>query len=649
MSTSSSSGATNPHTVSTPELLSDVVVPELVGRTRSWSTQSEAGLERRPPNRLHKPGAACSSLGRSSTFSEAPLPVSTGERAPYTRGGSSGKQRPASIYSKSGSGGSVGSPDGQALRVQPQVATTSAGGSHPVMARGQIIAPQIKPRPQSSSGLLPPTAATMRKQALSMMKPLVLNGAQSDGTFPSAAAAAEASPELAKDNPSLGNASTTVDSASSHCTSSSSRRGSCNSATASDTDATAGLLNNPRQRLGSKAGAVVGAVLAPNEQPSTNDSKDHNQQQQESPPQGVVWSTYSWLTRRASSGSASQHALDTSDSLRRSAVTHLRDIQAQQPEQPVVSTPELESTTDDVLVPDQLPDDVAVGEAAEPTAGSKTGEQHAAALSDARLDANVASATGSVAGSSTRWAWGWFGAGKGTNEPNISHSELAASSSACQPDEHTDNLHDLPLPASDLDNCVSRSDRVATDLGVSNRRAAHTPSQRPLVNMLVPDLDFDSALASSVTDTLVDSPSEPDSSKLDDEAYGSGLSWHERMHGLGKALLQGAVAIAPDWARLAVQGHVSADALGQLDGSSDRGESPGRSNPQKIKDAMDVSAHKLGKIAVIGVHGWFPTRMLQMISGEPTGKSEKFCVMMRDAIKEYLQDAHGIHIDNSDI
>ncbi|KAI9466432.1 hypothetical protein BX667DRAFT_474996 [Coemansia mojavensis] len=64
---------------------------------------------------------------------------------------------------------------------------------------------------------------------------------------------------------------------------------------------------------------------------------------------------------------------------------------------------------------------------------------------------------------------------------------------------------------------------------------------------------------------------------------------------------------------------------------------------------MDSSASRLGKIAIIGVHGWFPMRMLQMLAGEPTGKSEKFCLMMRDALKAYLEESHKVTIEDSDI
>ncbi|KAJ2027589.1 hypothetical protein IW146_007009 [Coemansia sp. RSA 922] len=668
----------DPYAASTPELLLSDIVPELLGsecRPRSWSTQSEAGLERRPPNRLRGPGATCGSPGRSSTFSGMSLPVATHTKA-------------ASIYSKSGgSAGSVcGSPDSQALRVQPRVATTSAGSSRPVMARGQIIAPQVRPRPPSSSG--------MRKQALSMMKPLVTLEAQKDAapTNPSPEAI-DAVVEPAKDTMSaspaesatasvtaavaVGNASTAVDSASSHRTSASSRRGSCQSTTASDTDAAVDLLKNPRQRLSSKAGAVVGVHSVPNElSPHTEDSKavakrtgeiasqsldlQRPQQQEELPTQRATWSTYSWLIRRASFASASQHTPDPSDSLRKSAIGHLRDIQGQQPDQLVSVAEQHTSGADDAAIPDEQQqqqqqqqhngDEFAstINQSSEPT----TTDAAAGGDSDLHSHVDTVSATGNVTESSSRWSWRWFGTSKSTAQPSLGRLDVAPGGGSSQPYEHTDSLHDPP-PVSALESCVPEVDPVPTEISCLSEgepRTTDASGQRPSVNMLVPDLDFESIIA--VTSTAGVLPSESIDSSSDDGKHGDDvptLSWRGQLHGLGKTLLRGAIAIAPDWARSAIQGHASADTLGQLDDGTYRSESPGYSNSQKIKSAMDVGAHKLGKIAVIGVHGWFPTRMLQMFSGEPTGKSEKFCVMMRDAIKEYLQDTHGIRVENSDI
>ncbi|KAJ2329287.1 hypothetical protein GGI00_003979, partial [Coemansia sp. RSA 2681] len=306
----------------------------------------------------------------------------------------------------------------------------------------------------------------------------------------------------------------------------------------------------------------------------------------------------------------------------------------------------------------QEAEDAVAEQMSEPAAGPALSDQYVANPSSTRPGAGIATTTDDTAESSTRWAWRWFGAGRRAAEPSVDRAEPTSNERYCQSDEHSDNLHDLPPPVSTLDGCVPGSDLVAADSSrpLEGEPVTDATSQRPLANMLVPDLEFDSALA---TATAADGP--PSESiagngsgcggKLGDDTDAGELapSWHARVHGLGKALLQGAITIAPEWARLAMQGHASADTLGQLSGGSDCGEGSGHTNSQKIKDAIDESARKLGRIAVIGVHGWFPTRMLQMISGEPTGKSEKFCVMMRDAIREYLQDTHGIQIESSDI
>ncbi|KAJ2489727.1 hypothetical protein IWW37_003784 [Coemansia sp. RSA 2050] len=658
----------DPHAASTPELLLSGIIPELLGsecRPRSWSAQSEAGLERRPPNRLHGASSAtCGSPGRSGTFSGISQPTGTPPRS-------------SSIYPKNGgcAVGVGGSPDSQFSPAQPRVATMSAGGSHPVMARGQIIAPQVRSRPLSSSG--------MRKQALSMMKPLVALGAQQD-TAPTSPgpAAVDTVVEPVKDTQSVspaesaadsvtvavGNVSTAVDSSSSHRTDTSSRRGSCQSTTASDTDAAASLLRNPRQRQGSKTGALVGVRQASDEQllyiddseitKPTNGiatpSSGQQQQQQELPKKSAAWSTYSWLIRRASFASAGQHTPDPNDGLRKSAISRLRDIQGQQHLDTPVS--DAEQPTDmarDVPIPEEQQQQQHNADEPLPSIDQSSEPAPDSTIVDQADFIGAASATGNVADSSSRWSWRWFGMSKSTAGPSLGRTEPTPGGADGQPYIHaTDNLHDLP-PATTLNSCVSGMDPVPTDPSGSSEcegRATDTSDQRPRVNMLVPDLDFESAIPVAPTVRVL--PSEPaarDSggAKIDDDA--PALSRHGQLHELGKALLNGAIAIAPDWARSVVQGRHSADTLGQIDGGASCSESHGYSSSQGIKSAMDASAHKLGKITVIGVHGWFPTRMLQMISGEPTGKSEKFCVMMRDAIKEYLQDTHGIRVDNSDI
>ncbi|OAD80629.1 hypothetical protein PHYBLDRAFT_105183, partial [Phycomyces blakesleeanus NRRL 1555(-)] len=54
------------------------------------------------------------------------------------------------------------------------------------------------------------------------------------------------------------------------------------------------------------------------------------------------------------------------------------------------------------------------------------------------------------------------------------------------------------------------------------------------------------------------------------------------------------------------------------------------------------------KIAVVGVHGWFPMKLVRSVMGEPTGTSEKFCEQMSMAAKYYFESEHGVKIhDNS--
>ncbi|KAJ2782437.1 hypothetical protein GGI15_002909 [Coemansia interrupta] len=116
---------------------------------------------------------------------------------------------------------------------------------------------------------------------------------------------------------------------------------------------------------------------------------------------------------------------------------------------------------------------------------------------------------------------------------------------------------------------------------------------------------------------------------------------------MGSSVVDLVIDMAPDWARRAVRGQIGADTLGQRHSNvnSDRTQI----TSEQIRHSMDEGAHRLGNIAVIGVHGWFPIRMLQMIAGEPTGKSEKFCLMMRDALKSYLREQHGVEVDDSRI
>ncbi|CAO3662547.1 unnamed protein product [Rhizopus microsporus] len=55
------------------------------------------------------------------------------------------------------------------------------------------------------------------------------------------------------------------------------------------------------------------------------------------------------------------------------------------------------------------------------------------------------------------------------------------------------------------------------------------------------------------------------------------------------------------------------------------------------------------KIVIIGVHGWFPMKLVRSMIGEPTGTSQKFCEQMTLAVKKYFLDNHDLTIPDKSI
>ncbi|KAJ2473082.1 hypothetical protein GGI02_001133 [Coemansia sp. RSA 2322] len=362
-----------------------------------------------------------------------------------------------------------------------------------------------------------------------------------------------------------------------------------------------------------------------------------------SPSQGVVWTTYSWLKRRASVTLDSQPKPDSSAISRDSATSRLKDIKAKQHEQLQTQyAPEELSVTSGCLHEPFIEE--ASGEPDE-TVGSES--QPALGQGDVDSCADPASLPRNIGEAGTLWHWWWLGAKRSTPAgPSRSDSGPEPVVTGSQPSVHTDNLHDQPQAIveqqqpGDLVNVAAASDdaRVAS-------------SSQPLrANMLVPDLDFGCSAGTNCSSNESIGNGTIKSTNGEVPADISKPSFIARVRLFGHATLQKMIEMTPDWLRLAIQGRAAADVLGQLDDGPRRSSAVGSSpNARNVKDAVDVGARKLGKIAVIGVHGWFPTRMVQMFSGEPTGKSEKFCVMMRDALKEYLQESHGVDIQTSDI
>ncbi|KAJ3031324.1 UNVERIFIED_CONTAM: hypothetical protein HDU68_005066 [Siphonaria sp. JEL0065] len=51
------------------------------------------------------------------------------------------------------------------------------------------------------------------------------------------------------------------------------------------------------------------------------------------------------------------------------------------------------------------------------------------------------------------------------------------------------------------------------------------------------------------------------------------------------------------------------------------------------------------KIAVVGVHGWFPGRLIQnVITGPPTGTSQRFAEKMEQGVRQYFLERHDINL-----
>lgn len=48
------------------------------------------------------------------------------------------------------------------------------------------------------------------------------------------------------------------------------------------------------------------------------------------------------------------------------------------------------------------------------------------------------------------------------------------------------------------------------------------------------------------------------------------------------------------------------------------------------------------RVVVVGVHGWFPAKMLNSVIGEPTGTSVKFSSMMAEAVRAFFDEVDGV-------
>lgn len=76
------------------------------------------------------------------------------------------------------------------------------------------------------------------------------------------------------------------------------------------------------------------------------------------------------------------------------------------------------------------------------------------------------------------------------------------------------------------------------------------------------------------------------------------------------------------------------------------------SNPPSPQVPTSPQTEQLGtsgirKVAIIGVHGWFPVKLIRTVIGEPTGTSKKFCDEMHLALKDYLKE-HNVELEPED-
>ncbi|KAF9154629.1 hypothetical protein BG015_000395 [Linnemannia schmuckeri] len=71
----------------------------------------------------------------------------------------------------------------------------------------------------------------------------------------------------------------------------------------------------------------------------------------------------------------------------------------------------------------------------------------------------------------------------------------------------------------------------------------------------------------------------------------------------------------------------------------------GPTSPQMESQQRGTSGIK--KVVIIGVHGWFPVKLIRTVIGEPTGTSKKFCDEMHLALKDYLK-VHNVELEPED-
>ncbi|KAF9184404.1 hypothetical protein BGZ50_003724 [Haplosporangium sp. Z 11] len=73
-----------------------------------------------------------------------------------------------------------------------------------------------------------------------------------------------------------------------------------------------------------------------------------------------------------------------------------------------------------------------------------------------------------------------------------------------------------------------------------------------------------------------------------------------------------------------------------------------QSSSSSKEGLLHRGANGIKKVVIIGVHGWFPVKLIRTVIGEPTGTSKKFCDEMDLALKDYLKQ-HNVELEPDDI
>ncbi|KAJ2257297.1 hypothetical protein GGH98_000955 [Coemansia sp. RSA 454] len=624
----------DPQTASSPELPSGFMssLLDFDGRPRSWSSNSS--------QKSRAGGAPISPLSAKGPAGTTP--------PNFTR-----SLRTASIRSSARGAQSIDvAIEGAATQSQPQVATTFANNPRRIEARGQIHSREL--RPSSASSMQP----LKRKQALSMMKPLATPSQDFDAgrnTDPeSAAASTTVTPRNSTRACSKSSSGSSIDEEQStqlgamSCSlphdlpplqaSLSVRRiqKSAHTEPATATDIVTATAANVA------TATDINSVMAT----TLNDSKSSRPSSSQS---SSLWAAISRLSLGAP-GNDSQSSLDSGAGTRKSAVEHLKEIERTQPAehvgnslakhvQPAVDVASLSEHVQPAIGSLEQPPTDCPAPAGTANPAAATGEQaELVTVADA-------GAANQLPRSSTWLGW-WSGTDKKPDKPTLASAGAVSTV--------------IPV--------ITASSSSVEAPNAATNRAAECPShlaERALAkNMLMPDFDIGSgeipvnvlagnrlmgrlSRGTTSSETQDDEVRASDKHARADTDVDGDAPLRKRLRAIGQTVMDSAIDMAPGWARSMLQWQRVADTQGQQ--RNTEGSDGPEPTAEQLKDLMDDSARRLGKIAVIGVHGWFPRRMLQMLAGEPTGKSEKFCLMMRDALKAYLLESHGVSVADDDV